>query len=140
MQEERLIPLLSRLTGKVLGRGLSRKTYLELMAEDIAVLLNTRAPYREKATDSVIEYGLADWSTASPNGGEVARAVLMALERFEPRLKRIRVYPLGVEDGRLHLEVEAASEEEPVAFLLRCDGGLFSAGTVPSKARADERL
>ena len=58
----------------------------------------------------------------------VARAVSAALERFEPRLKKIRVSPLGLEDGRLHLRVDAASEEEPVTFLLQCDGGVFSAG------------
>ena len=43
-------------------------------------------------------------------------------------LKKIRVSPLGLEDGRLHLRVDAASEEEPVTFLLQCDGGVFSAG------------
>ena len=58
----------------------------------------------------------------------MARAVSAALERFEPRLKKIRVSPLGLEDGRLHLRVDAASEEEPVTFLLQCDGGVFSAG------------
>ena len=72
--------------------------------------------------------GLADWSSAPLDGREVARAVSAALERFEPRLKKIRVSPLGFEDGRLHLRVDAASEEEPVTFLLQCDGGVFSAG------------
>ena len=122
MKEERRIPLLSRLAGKASGRGLSRSEYLSAVAEDVEELLNTRAPCGNgDAADLVMGYGLADWR-------EVARAVSAALERFEPRLKKIRVSPLGFEDGRLHLRVDAASEEEPVTFLLQCDGGVFSAG------------
>ena len=102
MKEERRIPLLSRLAGKASGRGLSRSEYLSAVAEDVEELLNTRAPC---------------------GNGDAA-----ALERFEPRLKKIRVSSLGFEDGRLHLRVDAASEEEPVTFLLQCDGGVFSAG------------
>ena len=117
MKEERRIPLLSRLAGKASGRGLSRSEYLSAVAEDVEELLNTRAPCGNgNAADLVMGYGLADWSSAP------------ALERFEPRLKKIRVSPLGLEDGRLHLRVDAASEEEPVTFLLQCDGGVFSAG------------
>ena len=114
MKEERRIPLLSRLAGKASGRGLSRSEYLSAVAEDVE--------------DLVMGYGLADWSSAPLDGREVARAVSAALERFEPRLKKIRVSPLGFEDGRLHLRVDAASQEEPVTFLLQCDGGVFSAG------------
>ena len=113
MKEERRIPLLSRLAGKASGRGLSRSEYLSAVAEDVEELLNTRAPCG---------------NSAPLDGREVARAVSAALERFEPRLKKIRVSPLGFEDGRLHLRVDAASEEEPVTFLLQCDGGVFSAG------------
>ena len=129
MKEERRIPLLSRLAGKASGRGLSRSEYLLAVAEDVEELLNTRAPCGNgDAADSAMGYGLADWSSAPLDGREVARAVSAALERFEPRLKKIRVSPLGFEDGRLHLRVDAASEEEPVTFLLQCDGGVFSAG------------
>ena len=125
MKEERRIPLLSRLAGKASGRGLSRSEYLSAVAEDVEELLNTRAPCGNgDAADLVMGYGLADWSSAPLDGREVARAVSAALERFEPRLKKIRVSPLGFEDGRL----DAASEEEPVTFLLQCDGGVFSAG------------
>ena len=125
MKEERRIPLLSRLAGKASGRGLSRSEYLSAVAEDVEELLNTRAPCGNgDAADLVMGYGLADWSSAPLDGREVARAVSAALERFEPRLKKIRVSPLGFEDGRLH----AASEEKPVTFLLQCDGGVFSAG------------
>ena len=124
MKEERRIPLLSRLARQASGRALSRSEYLS--AEE---LLNTRAPCGNgDAADLVMGYGLADWSSAPLDGREVARAVSAALERFEPRLKKIRVSPLGFEDGRLHLRVDAASEEEPVTFLLQCDGGVFSAG------------
>ena len=129
MKEERRIPLLSRLAGKASGRGLSRSEYLSAVAEDVEELLNTRAPCGNgDAADLVRGYGLADWSSAPLDGREGARAVSAALERFEPRLKKIRVSPLGLEDGRLHLRVDAASEEEPVTFLLQCDGGVFSAG------------
>ena len=129
MKEERRIPLLSRLAGKASGRGLSRSEYLSAVAEDVEELLNTRAPCGNgDAADLVMGYGLADWSSAPLDGREGARAVSAALERFEPRLKKIRVSPLGFEDGRLHLRVDAASEEEPVTFLLQCDGGVFSAG------------
>ena len=100
------------------------------MAEDVEELLNTRAPCGNgDAADLVRGYGLADWSSAPLDGREVAQKLSSAaLERFEPRLKKIRVSPLGLEDGRLHLRVDAASEEEPVTFLLQCDGGVFSAG------------
>ena len=122
MKEERRIPLLSRLAGKASGRGLSRSEYLSAVAEDVEELLNTRAPCGNgDAADLVMGYGLADWSSAPLDGREVARAVSAALERFEPRLKKIRVSSLGFEDGRLHLRVDAASEEEPVTFLLQCD-------------------
>ena len=100
MKEERRIPLLSRLAGKASGRGLSRSEYLSAVAEDVEELLNTRAPCGNgDAADLVMGYGLADWSSAPLDGREVARAVSAALERFEPRLKKIRVSPLGLEDG-----------------------------------------
>lgn len=129
MKEERRIPLLSRLAGEASGRSLSRSEYLSAVVEDVEDLLNTRAPCgRGEEAGSVMGYGLADWSAAPLDGREVARAVSAALERFEPRLKKIRVNPLGVEEGRLHLQVDAASEGEAVTFLLQCDGGVFSAG------------
>lgn len=59
----------------------------------------------------------------------MARVVSATLERFEPRLKKIRVSLLGFKDGWLHLWVDAASEEEPVTFLLQYDGGVSPAGT-----------
>lgn len=96
MKEERRIPLLSRLAGKASGRGLSRSEYLSAVAEDVEELLNTRAPCGNgDAADLVMGYA---WRTGvRPRWtARVARAVSAALERFEPRLKKIRVSRLDL--------------------------------------------
>lgn len=81
------------------------------LLRDLEALLNTRRtiepapPELAQVRASVHHYGLPDLGSFSAADGqtreELAREVELAIQRFEPRLSRVRVTPAG--DGGPHL-------------------------------------
>lgn len=93
---------------------------------DLENLLNTRwrctrqSEFGADLASSLINYGLPDFCggnmQAAQNPDVVFEQVVQAIERFEPRLKKVRVVPLQDEpsvDRTLRFQIEGVLQVEP---------------------------
>lgn len=93
---------------------------------DLENLLNTRwrclpqAAIASGLESSLVNYGLPDFSgghlQAAQNPDIVFDQIVQTIERFEPRLKNVRVAPLSAEpsvDRTLRFQIEAVLHVEP---------------------------
>ena len=103
-----------------------REDYRLSVARDLTSLLNTRRNEAdipeefELTRDSILAYGLQDFTVAPVDRETVRRSVERTIRRFEPRLSRVQVsvmesssfsYSFRI-SGVLHMEMSA----EPVVF------------------------
>lgn len=129
-QDSYEMPLLDRLlrpAGK--GNAFSHADYRNAVQRDLENLLNTRCRVLDFPRDlsaleaSLANYGLPDY-TGLAGGLEGARDRLRnelrkTIERFEPRLKALRISFMGQAeplDRRLRFKIEAELLSEPVVF------------------------
>ena len=131
---ERLTPsLLDRLSDLESGSGAAGQRPYQLIGElrksvrrDLENLLNSRWRCLQQAEissgleASLINYGLPDFSggnmQAAQNPDIVFDQIVQTIERFEPRLKNVRVTPLSDEpsvDRTLRFQIEAVLHVEP---------------------------
>ncbi len=131
---ERLTPsLLDRLSEVESGSGASAQRSYQTIGElrstvrrDLENLLNTRwrcigqAEIGEGLASSLVNYGLPDFCggsmQAAQNPDVVFEQIVQAIERFEPRLRKVRVLPLQDEpsvDRTLRFQIEAVLHVEP---------------------------
>ena len=131
---DRLTPsLLDRLfDGDASGSGAAPKPYQSInelraaVRRDLENLLNTRwrcsrqPKLGESLESSLVNYGLPDFCggnmQAAQNPEVVFNQILQAIERFEPRLKKVRVLPLQEEpavDRNLRFQIEGVLQVEP---------------------------
>jgi len=116
---------------------LDRSSIRESIVRDLSRLLNTRAPIfgpvPERASRTVLNYGLPDFSALSA-ASETDAATLSALIverilRFEPRLTGVRVVlaknPQSHNSliGMIYANLIVGSVREPVSFPLLFDAG-----------------
>jgi type VI secretion system protein ImpF len=110
----------------------------EAVRRDLEALLNTRERCRgwpdilEEIDDSVVAYGLPDFSVLSLQGRwreNLRRRVLETIRRFEPRLSQIDVRFEEQGEGlervarfRIEALMHADPAPEPVAFNTQIDG------------------
>jgi type VI secretion system protein ImpF len=113
-------------------RGYTLNQMMEAVRKDLEELLNTRqtlddaARSRERVRNSILGYGLPDFTsvpvTTPQQRQEIAQALEATVVRYEPRLRDIRVVPLDPEGGKqtmLRFRIEARLTVEPgpeVAF------------------------
>jgi type VI secretion system protein ImpF len=96
---DRLIDPLSM--GTTSSPGYSEKQMLDAVRTDLEELLNTRQtqtripPEYVELLDSILVYGLPDLVSFNPasvkDRAELARIVATVVDRFEPRLRKVRV-------------------------------------------------
>lgn len=131
---DRLTPsLLDRLFDTdALGSAAALKPYQSIselrsaVRRDLENLLNTRwrctrqSEFGEGLTSSLVNYGLPDFCGGNMQAAQdpdiVFEQVVQAIERFEPRLKKVRVIPLQDEpsvDRTLRFQIEAVLQVEP---------------------------
>ena len=131
---DRLTPsLLDRLfDGDGSGSGAAPKPYQSIselraaVRRDLENLLNTRWRCTRQSEpgqgleSSLVNYGLPDFCggnmQAAQNPAVVFDQVVQAIERFEPRLKKVRVLPLQEEpsvDRNLRFQIEGVLQVEP---------------------------
>jgi type VI secretion system protein ImpF len=117
----------------------ARSTYWEELRQlkvslcrDLAVLLNTRraekdfAPGYEEATNSLLSFGVVDFTSydlkSGPDPERVRRSIERSIRQFEPRLARVSVSIEELDPLRpvLQLHIEAilriGPADEPVTF------------------------
>lgn len=107
------------------GRDHSVATLKEVVGRDLEALLNTRRealdplpPELTALGDSLLTYGLPDFTTVSMESpqerAEVVRSLEQTIETFEPRLDRVRV-SLEEETGAhaLRFRIEAVLRVDP---------------------------
>jgi type VI secretion system protein ImpF len=102
------------------------------LCRDLAVLLNTRRaekdfpPDYEEATNSLLSFGIVDFTSydlkSGPGPERVRRSIERAIRQFEPRLARVSV-SIGEPDPlrpvlQLHIEaiLRIGPADEPVTF------------------------
>jgi type VI secretion system protein ImpF len=134
------LSLLDRLTDlEPASKREARSTYWEELRQlkvslcrDLAVLLNTRraekdfAPGYAEATNSLLSFGVTDFTSYDLKGGadpdRVRRSIERAIRRFEPRLARVSVTIQEPDPLRpvLQFQIEAllriGAADEPVTF------------------------
>lgn len=96
------------------------------LARDLTYLLNTRINEAdfpetyEQARESVIAFGVQDYSRSPVEHDEIRRAIERAIRRFEPRLTRVQVQLFGAGHLELHFQINAQLKAdlggEPVLF------------------------
>src|SRR4029077_12817588 len=113
-------------------RGYTLSQMMEAVRKDLEELLNTRqtldapARTRERVRNSILGYGLPDFTsvpvTTPQQRQEIANALEATVVRYEPRLRDVRVVPLDPAGGTqtmLLFRIEARLTVEPgpeVAF------------------------
>jgi type VI secretion system lysozyme-like protein len=126
-------PLFDRLVGG--GRTLDRRGLRESVRRELETLFNTRSTFPARrlsgAPLTVIDYGippLTTYSARNPNDHvELAAALRLAIETYEPRLRavRVRAIPTEREDIALAIVIEAEllaeNVREPVSFEIEVD-------------------
>jgi type VI secretion system protein ImpF len=137
-QQDPLTPsLLDRLRGGDDGETSQRPYQLlpelrKSVRRDLECLLNTRwrcttdEELPAGLASSLVNYGLPDFSggnlQAAQDPSTVYAAVTKAIERFEPRLKNVKVRPLDdsqAVDRTLRFQIEAVLEVEPFRDRIR---------------------
>ena len=107
----------------------------ESVARDLGALLNTRQetleeipPEFTELRSSLLVYGLPDFTSLSLMNPEdsryIKRALEQAIERFEPRLMRVRVEvenPKSTDRG-LHFHIEGLLQVRPAPEFVSFDG------------------
>ena len=133
------LSILDRLTGVEAGHDPSRTRRRQVLA-DVQQLLNTRrakdpiATNLKEARASILTYGLQDFSAmtvaSSLDHNAIRREIEQALKTFEPRLDRVRVGELTVDEktGVLHCSIEGAlvheeGEREGIVFETQLNPG-----------------
>jgi type VI secretion system protein ImpF len=116
---------------------LDHSSIRESVVRDLSRLLNTRAPLfgpvPERAPQTVLNYGIPDFSALSPDSSADAEALaaLMVerISRFEPRLADVRVslvkHPQSHNSllGVIYANLILGEVREPVSFPLLFDAG-----------------
>jgi type VI secretion system protein ImpF len=130
---DRLTPsLLDRLFDSEQGAGAALRPYQSIselraaVRRDLEDLLNTRwrctrqSEFSDDLASSLVNYGLPDFCggnlQAAENPDVVFEQIVEAIERFEPRLRKVRVVPLQDEpsvDRTLRFQIEAVLHVEP---------------------------
>ncbi len=113
--------------GTAIMTGYSVEKMALAVRRDLEELLNTVSPHHKfpeqypETQNSVVTYGLPDLASAEGLSGEqraaVASLIRQAVERFEPRLKRVRVVVLKAEAdatrGAIKFRLEARLTVDP---------------------------
>lgn len=126
------------------------RTFRDAVRRDLENLLNTRyrcsswPPALHELEQSLVNYGIPDFTGASfndPNSQrEFRRVIERAIQRFEPRLKRVKVTLREsgyARDRILHFRIDATLQvgrlSEAVAFETALDptSNAFTVGTAP---------
>lgn len=94
--------------GTAIMTGYDVPKMFKAVLRDLEDLLNTRQTYRDmpeqftEVRDSIIAYGLPDVlsieSVSNAHRAEIARAIKSVIERFEPRLREVKVILLNPQD------------------------------------------
>jgi type VI secretion system protein ImpF len=108
------------------------REYKLSLCRDLAALLNTRRaeqdfdPAYTEATNSVLSFGIADFTSYNLKSGveqdEVRRSIERAIRQFEPRLARVSVSMEELDPVRpvLQFQIDAllrlGPSDEPVMF------------------------
>jgi len=106
---------------ELLGIGFGVEALKVDVKHHLSELLNTRrisaparGPYHAHLERSLYNYGLEDFSHTSPDTpgvvDEVAKAMKRAVETFEPRIRHVRVRPLGAPEGKRPHQIRFAIE------------------------------
>lgn len=126
-------PLFDRLVGG--ERTLDRRGLRESVRRELELLFNTRSFFPAHrlpgAPLTVIDYGippLTDFSPRNPTHQEdLAAALRIAVETYEPRLRAVRVRVIPPPEDQIALAVSIEAEliadavPEPVSFVLGID-------------------
>jgi type VI secretion system lysozyme-related protein len=128
-------PLFERLaSGETDGaREFDRQDLLDSVHAELGRLFNTRrGPKTLTIPPSVIDYGIADWSTLqqqrSDDRRRLARDIREAITHFEPRLKLgdVQVNPLPDHPQKISIrllgELRSGLQHWPVAFVIEPGG------------------
>lgn len=110
--------------------GYSEKQMMDAVRADLEDLLNTRVHEAAipaefaQVRDSIAAYGLPDLSTYNGSSAqqcaELARVIAAVIQKFEPRLKNIRVKAVvGTEDRSrsVRFNIEAALDVNPAPIV-----------------------
>jgi len=135
-------PLFDRLAGA--ERTLDRRRLRESLRRELELLLNTRSSFPAHrlpgAPLTVIDYGippLTNFSSRNPNHqNELAAALRIAIETFEPRLTAVRVNIIPPPDDELFLQIALEADlivdsvRQRVSFILGIDPREATVGVV----------
>jgi len=123
-------PLFDRLAGG--ERTLDRRGLRESVRRELELLFNTRSSFPAHRLAGMpltaIDYGipaLTDFAARNPNHqSELAAALRIAIETYEPRLAAVRVNVVPPAEDQISLQVAIEAEliadavREPVSFVL----------------------
>lgn len=126
-------PLFDRLTGG--ERTLDRQGLRDSVRRELEQLFNTRSSFPSRrvpgAPKTVIDYGiptLTDYAARNTNDqSELAAALRIAIEAFEPRLASVRVLIAPPEEDGIAINVTIQADlvidsvREPVSFVAGAD-------------------
>jgi type VI secretion system protein ImpF len=100
--------------------------YKKSVARDLSHLLNTRinendfAEEYPQARQSVIAFGVHDYTRSPAEQEEIRKSLERAIRLFEPRLTRVQVHFIGGSHMDLHFRISATLKadlgSEPVLF------------------------
>lgn len=106
--------------------GYDHRQMLAAVRADLEQLLNSRAAFNDIPPDcpetraSVLTYGLPDLTDFDPSSdgrrADLSRLVVAAINRFEPRLRRVRVHVIEGEEKKglsVRFRVEAELNVDP---------------------------
>lgn len=120
----------------------------EFVERDIVQLLRVSALEKHvdlsscpRAADSVVNYGLGSLvlpDGRAPTPTSIARQVARAIERFEPRLSRVRVTTAGQDDTAMVLRIDAELWAQPTSqrFTMEIDVDVI---TGEARSRSEQR-
>ena len=107
------------------------------VSRDLENLLNTRwrcsvwPPDLEQLNDSLVNYGIPDFTSSGLNAAEepdvLLRAIEAAIRHFEPRLQDVRIRPIERQnelDRTLQFRIDAILHVEPLSEPVRFDSTL----------------
>jgi len=128
---DRLLDGESVADGRPVGRGDPLASVARAVERDLEHLLNTRNQWFDlpsefvEAGQSVLTYGLADFTSANPRNVNDQQCVRQIVERavrlFEPRLSGVTITVFPDSPGTLRLRLDARILVDPVPQPIRFD-------------------